>query len=361
MKHVWLAPIFLFVPSCLENEEELEIHPDGSVDVVLSARGDLADLADGYPVPLEPPWRPASDDARRWREAIGGDTGRAATRERAAAAAWPVANEKGQPQAELSVEGHFASVNDLPRSLVPPGEPYRTAYVERETSLAIERKPEGQVFVFQRTYRGFERARVDPLAKTVLPDEIQRKLDAKEDLTEQERKQVAALILVEHERAAEVLVRDAMLGLCTEGDLPTSELAGVLEEVRSASRSLVTEARLDHLLELVRTDGEAAGKELVNMEQEWRALLRGTLAEALAKRGVPETARNAAQYALEWQFTAFDHSSDVGDESFSLKVKMPGTIVSGNFASTADGVAHFRFDGRALQERDVVLRAVSVL
>ena len=249
-----------------------------------------------------------------------------------------------ETEATLAVQAHFDSVGDLPSFFVPSEEPYRTAYLARETSLSIDRRPEGRLFVFQRIYRGFERGRLDPLGQTALPEEIQQKLDAKEALTRIELGQVASLLAAEHERAAEALARDAMLGLFTEGDLDPAELAGVLEEMRSASRSLITESRLGRLLELAQSDGDAAGKALQEMEQEWRDLLRKTLARSLSIRDVPETAQNAVQYALEWQFTAFDHASDVGDESFVLKVKMPGTIVSGNFARIEGGdyLAHCR-------------------
>ena len=64
------APLFL---GCLENEETIQIDPDGSVVVRVAAKA--ADMADGYPVPLQGPWRPAGGETGRWLDSIGADTG----------------------------------------------------------------------------------------------------------------------------------------------------------------------------------------------------------------------------------------------------------------------------------------------
>jgi hypothetical protein len=64
---------------------------------------------------------------------------------------------------------------------------------------------------------------------------------------------------------------------------------------------------------------------------------------------------------LEWLFTAHDHTDDLGDDTFHLRVRMPGTIVGGDYDAVEDGVAAWEFEGSTLRDRDRVLRVVSVV
>ena len=65
----------LLLTACLENEETVEVRPDGSVHVRVLAKGDILDLTEGYAVPLDGPWVPKSGDAHLWLEHVGHDTG----------------------------------------------------------------------------------------------------------------------------------------------------------------------------------------------------------------------------------------------------------------------------------------------
>ena len=64
---------------------------------------------------------------------------------------------------------------------------------------------------------------------------------------------------------------------------------------------------------------------------------------------------------LEWLFTAYDHTTDIGDESFQVVVHMPGTIVAGNCDEVGGGTATWKLGGEMLRENDRVLRVVSVV
>jgi hypothetical protein len=71
--------------------------------------------------------------------------------------------------------------------------------------------------------------------------------------------------------------------------------------------------------------------------------------------------RNAVLERLEWNLTAIDQTSDLGDEELKLSLRLPGRIVDGNFDVLEDGRARWSRKGEDLRDRDLVLRAVSVL
>lgn len=362
MKLRHLSPLLLSLAACLENDEEIEVRPDGSVHVTVSAKGDLADLTDGYPVPLDPRWRLASEDAERWVKEIGADTGSKAVRQRAGEVGWEEDKDE-KSEAHLTVERDFPSVSDIPPGFAPESDPYRTAYLQRSASLEIREQGERRVFVFERTYQGFDYARLDVHGRIELPEEIEKKLEEDEPLTVEERRATAEMAASAFEEVAGRFAQDAILGLYTRGDasLAPRILPAILEQVRAAARAVVSFERLFVLLDLVQQDGDRAGEALEELEREWRAAIRAALAAALEQNGVGAPTRNAALFALEWEFTAFDHYGDLGDEEFDVSVEMPGTIVGGNFDSSQEHEARWEFDGQELQGKDVVIRVVSVL
>jgi hypothetical protein len=159
------------------------------------------------------------------------------------------------------------------------------------------------------------------------------------------------------------LASDALLGLYVEGqaDLSVRDHDDVLEVLDVAVRATVTARRVALVLDSAQADDERAGALLERLEADWRDALRQTLAAALEGTSLPAATRNAVRYALEWQFAALDHLGDLGDESFTVRVTLPGVLVGGNYAAVEGAQATWKFSGQALHGKDVVLRAVSVL
>jgi hypothetical protein len=100
---------------------------------------------------------------------------------------------------------------------------------------------------------------------------------------------------------------------------------------------------------------------LAQLESRSRDSVRSSLDTALASDGVPLPTRNAIRGQLEWTFTALDHTTDLGDESFEVTVHMPGIVVGGNFDEREDATVKWSFEGEGLNDRDRVLRVVSVV
>src|SRR5260221_188934 len=130
----------LTISSCLDNDEEITVRPNGSVTVQISARGKAKDLADGYPVPLEGPWVAENDATREWIRLLGADTGSAAVRGNLDALKGRSALLPDDKDIELRVTAPFPSVKDLPRFLAPESNAFRTPHLERSTDLRPAKK-----------------------------------------------------------------------------------------------------------------------------------------------------------------------------------------------------------------------------
>jgi hypothetical protein len=367
-----LLLLALVAGGCLENEEEIEIRPDGSAHVVLRAKGDAADLCTGYALPLAAPFAPANDAASEWLASFAPDTGGPEARARREGLA------KGGGERDLRVEAELGSVEDLPQFWAPEREPYRTAYLERDAHLSVEQRGSRTVYAFERVYRGRAFAALDvlELARRRLDPEDVDALESSFRFTDERWAPVRERLIGCFADSAAVFVRSALASVYTQGDasLPPEAVARGIERAGKAAREVATPAVLDRVRSLVseiQTLKEADGDEsaldaelkalLERLETGGRAAMRSALDATLDEARVDPRTRNAVRARLEWAFTAYDHTEDLGDESFTVRVRMPGTVVDGNYDELAGGAAAWSFKGGALRDRDVVLRVVSVL
>jgi hypothetical protein len=360
---------------CLENDEDIIVHPDGSLEVQMSAKGSPDDLADGYALPLEGPWRALDDTTLAWIAKVGPDTGSAQTRERVAAGAFDVPKQNNG-DTRLSVGAHFASAAQLPHFFAPQREPYRSAYLERETQLAIAHKGARDVYTFERKLlaRRWSDWEVFDSLEGQLPEETQKRLTKNEPLSETEWPLVTNLVRNQYRHSTAAFARDAMGAVYTLGDasLATQAVSSALAAVDREIGELVNEQRLRTMYDAMRGDkGEKAGELAPELNPDLlvRDALRRALSNALAAADVSEATRNTVRARLEWDFTAFDQTGDLGDEEFKLSVCLPGVAVDGNFDSSValvvDGIAcsklEWSFKGEELRDHDKSLRAVSVV
>jgi len=375
-----LAPTLLLA-GCTENEESIQVRPDGTILVEVTAGADgPQDLADGYPVPLHGPFAAANDGAHAWLAAVGPHTGdpgdgSGAIRERAMAARARLASR--EDRIELSSRARFASVEDWPEWYAPEADPYRTAYLRRSAALRVDRHDARRVYVFERTYHG--RSHWTSVWDTIteeMPDELEEKLSDVDDLgelTDEEWRQLLQSIAEGFGDMTDRFLRDALAGIYTRGsaELPLASHQSILARVREDVDAKLSKPRLQALLDEVRAWDEAeeqgtrrSGDEhpLPAFEQTMRDTMRRGLERALEEEDVRQPVRFAVLERIEWSFTALDHTSDLGDESFRVVVAMPGTIVAGDFDELdSEGRAVFRFDGGRLRQGDVRMRVVSVL
>lgn len=350
----------LAASACLENDEEITVRPDGSVHVKVSAKGDVLDLAQGYAVPLGGPWRPASPSAELWLRTVGETTGGADVLRR-------VADERalGDPQSErtLAAEADFPSVEALPARYADPGDPYADAYLERSASLRVLRRGPRTVYVLERTLHArpygrqvFERMIEDDEHDDDV-ERLERFLDG--SLPDKELEAVRKKVVGEHASYARAFVQEAFRGLFERGSaaVPAAAVEGLLARVEARVEALFALSRLQALPR----EREALGAAWTALYASFRDALREEVARTLDEAGVAPQERNAVAFALEREFTVYDHTMDLADETFRVALTLPGELVNGNYDDADGSTAEWRVDGFALLTGDVTLRAISVV
>jgi hypothetical protein len=330
--------------ACLEVDESVAVRPDGSVHVQVTAKGDRADFEDGFPLPTGVPW-----------QSVG------------------LVEHSGPPSQdqELSLEAAFRSVSELPEFWAPPSEPYRSAGLERRSELEVTHKGSRTVYVFTRTLAARRFADWSPAAKidAGLDDDLRAALEQETELTDEQWGRAAALVRGAYGDASRSLARSAVADVYTRGEaqLDVGAFERILDRVQSAVDQAISEPRLRALYAFAQhQSGESKEQREptppeLDLDRAAREAVRAALPAALADAGVSDGVRNAVLGSLEWNFAALDQTTDLGDEELKLRLELPGRIVDGNFDALVDGRAVWKIDGSAVHDRDVVLRAVSVL
>jgi hypothetical protein len=349
--------------ACVKHKEEVEVRPDGSISVRVTAEGPTSDVGEGYPVPLDGPWVPADGATRRWLAEVGPDTGGPWTRAGLAAGAW------NEDNAKLVSRAVFAGARDVPRFFAGADDPYRAAYLARDTDLRVEWRGGRRVYVFERSYSAPSGGEFDLWKRFFdsLPEPLPKQLEDQAALSEKDWSILIPLVQGAFQETARRYVRRSVGAVYTEGDasLSTAALERVLGRVDARVADLVPGVRLRELYErerLAKPHSEAATAEQEpDFEAELRATLRAALGEALLAESVDEGVRNAIRERLEWSLTASDQAADLGGEEFVLEVRMPGAVIDGNYDRLEGGTARFEFKGEALTQGLRTLFCVSVL
>ena len=344
--------LFLLPAGCLENREEIAIRADGSVNIAVSVRGDVPDLEEGHSIPFEGPWRPIDAGTRAWR-----------------AGERPAAGDE-RKRVTLQVEAEFPSVDALPRGYAPAAEPYPDAYQQRSASLQILHRGARTVYVFERrfharVYRAWDAARHWESAFT---DELQEKFERWEDPTVNEWRTITQAVRGGFATMAEAVVREACAGGYLTGDrgLAVADLERIAARCRSAATAEVPQQRLvdvyAQLRRIHQQDIAGAPNPLAQLESDVERAVRDTLVAQLAAVGCDAVLQNRIRTRFEWCLTHMHHTADLQDENFLIDVEMPGVVVSGNWdRRLRSDTVHWEFGGDDLRDRDVVLRAVSVV
>lgn len=356
------------LPACLEHEEDLTVRPDGSCSVRVSAKGQAQDFAEGYPIPSSPEWTVVHADLPDYLTALRTQTSSEALR------TWLPKDKDEQLAFELAAE--FPALEALPASYAPVTDSYRSAYLTRANTLKVEKRAAKKLYTFERRYGAREYARFDAWSrmKRELPPDTVRKVDrAGEEgmgLSPAEFEQVLAVSGKALRESALAHLDGALLAEYAYGkaQMPTEVAEGIRAQAARAIDAALGEPRLREVLALLctpleqrnwaRADAEEhAGAELAAIEGELRAILRKTLGSATALFDD----RYAMEAQLEASFTAFDQTNDLADEAFTLRLHLPGKLVGGNFDKLEDGAAVWEWKGETLQDRELVLRAVSIV
>ena len=351
-----LCALVLCLPACLEIEEEVDVAADGSVEVLVRASGDGPDLLAGHPLPTSAAWRGVDAASAAWL--AGG----------------PAPRRSQDPEGddvEVAVRASFASVAELPTLFAPEDDPYRTARLERRTTLAIERKGARTVYVFERRLLNKAQVEWDANQRIMeeLPEDLRQALDDGRSLAPHEWRQVVRTVQTAYADAFDAPIEPALLAIYLEGgaELSVAGLERVRQSLRAAVLARLDEGRLERLFEAWRAAeaSESDQTELpldVDLEKQARAAVRAALPAALESEGLAPGLVNAVLERVEWAFTAVDDANDRADETLRLKLRLPGRLVGGNYGQVdAAGRAVWEIKDEAWRSGELVLRAVSVL
>jgi hypothetical protein len=316
---------------CLEREERIVVRDDGSVSVELSFRADSDEelyLGDAVP----------SED-RGWM-----------------VSAWTEHDEQGREIFRLTAEQSFEPGVALPESLGDLRDPYRDVTLRFPSSVMLEPRADGTYYHFRRVYRARPWAQLEVMRQKVLEQAGPLDRDRLEQLGPAE-----AAAVVDALAGAEVtrLVHFARLAFAdVTPEAPQDAWLAVRAAAADALADLDSPALAQLLLEAEEDPAAAAALERSRAELEHRTL--AAMQAALRDTGrYPPSQINRFLHRFDQHRMAHRVTEDLGDERFTVRVRMPGTVVGHNGSAEQDGVVTWTFDGSMLRDREVELMATS--
>jgi hypothetical protein len=326
-----LAAGLLLTPGCLERKETIRVDRDGSVRIRVEVDGDPGDFAGGDALP---------DKHTGWKTQDEIET-----------------DDNGKEIKHRVATRRFSAGQPLPDSYADPDGPQYGIALMFPTTLEIERRPDGTYYHFKRVYEARAEARYEvyrELLKDVFKElgELAGK-DPAELTDEQRTRLVEILRLLEALKRTEyvvagaealedewpqhygLLLRQALMDHFQRAD--AAELAGLLGQPNTPERN-----------DAINTFGD----ELI-------AAAREVLREELLELRVPRD-------QIELFFAAHDEeearravTEDLEDETWEVRVEMPGEIVAHNGTDRDETGVIWGFPGKALYDRDHVLMVTS--
>jgi len=320
--------LLLATTSCLEREEELRVEADGSVQVVHTIRGQGADI-DGGEAGV-----PSGRDYTITRTVENAGTD----------------DEKDDEKTILVATARYASVAALPDRFEDPSAEHSEASLRFPTELRIVEEADGRHFILTRRYLPREWARFDLHHRRAFPTEMKERLERQppEELTDLERREVLSAF-AEFERGKwEEWLRDAVVATFpAEGRPLLAFHAGRAALVRHFAEH----ASPEQLEALLATSPE----EIERASREFERALDHALLEAVAgvdPDGLGEPSRKRFLAALAGARRSTHVTEDLGDETFIVRVRLPGRVIAHNADGIEDGFAVWIFDGQDLRDRE---------
>lgn len=320
----------LLTVGCIERIETIVIREDGSARLATVVRGDPGDVTGGDAVPSK-------------------ETG------------WQVEDRtetdaEGRQTLIRSASQDLASGTPLPASYAADGSRAAQLGLSFPTTVQVEHADNGTYYHFRRVYPRRAWWAVEYLRHRAFEtDEIKRlgAMDPK-SLNEAER----ALLV-------DTLANYAADELGVFLDLAASQLSPPLEQraylnARRSARPIYHDKQLaSRVVDLLTQD---APVDLAPLEQEVRTRAKDAIAVSLTDDGVSKEQIASFLEAYERVRETYELTKDLSDESWKVSVELPGTIVAHNAGeadSSATNQVEWKFDGKAMFDRDLVLMATS--
>ncbi len=311
-----LAGLLLGLTGCLDRVETITVRKDGSLHIRHGFDASGGDLDNGAA---------RKPDSKPW-------TARRRTYK----------NDNGDVHHVLDAEAVFASAADVPDDFGDPtGRGLRFS-----TKLTVMKAGEATRYRFERRYLARKWADNEFYIDHGFPEELRnvvRNGDGLDELSKDQRKElVAGLIRAEIMQKQDWAMRAA--GMDVEDRL------ALRAEVAAYYARAVRRERV-----LAALDGD---EDFDDLTEKIHVGLRAALArKAHDRRGETYAAKMLARFDKERH--DFDVTHDLGDETFVIRLKLPGRIVAHNANRIEDGRLVWELHGKEMRDRDNVLLAVS--
>jgi len=318
---------------CVKRTETIRVEPSGVMHLEVVFTGDPADIREGDAMLNDPgPWT-VKDELR-------------------------VKNDKGDEELTRTATLVIPAGGKVPGDYAGGDADLGELALNFTTTLQIERRPDGTYYHFKRVYHRRDWARIDYFRHKFLEEPL-KKIEGKEgyELTDAERREVAQA-LVDFEAVKTLTLAqaaaDAMKYTLSQDDV----LA-----IHRAITDVFQQVDAERVATILQMDDDQSGQEIERQVQQVNASIEEGVAQVFAGRQAGAVLSEAFRAQLEAQRRRHAVAEDLQDESWQVVVQLPGQIVGHNSLNgTPDGgTVKWEFDGAALNDREEVLMATSVV
>jgi hypothetical protein len=347
---------------CVKRTERIAVLEDGRIRLDTIFDGDTADVLGGDAVPN-------------------------------AATGWTIRDHHStddEGRKKLRREAHrLVEADAIPATYAAAGTRLEGIALRFPTTLSVEQRADGTYYHFKRVYeRRPQAAHAYDKTRILESDEFKELTKDRdpEELTEEQRRKVARSLIEAH-RAELTSFIDAAVLTC--GDLPQDAVLAARAAALEAYDAIGAEA-----MDLILQDDDSASSELERIEEDAANRVQSAARAVMSKAGVSAVRIDAFIDAGKLADERHDITEELGDEEFVVMAHLPGRVIAHNSSdpwldgtmtnrvegdimasemhvkiTTSEGQEAdyqtqpyniaWKFDGKALFDRDVVLMATS--
>jgi len=324
---VLLAGTALAVAGCLERKEWLTVRRDGSVEYRIEYRGDPSDFSGGDALPS----RRGGWDVRDRMETEDDD----------------------EEQVRTGVR-RIAPHEPLPDSFAEPGTPEYEAALRFPTTVRIERRRDGVYYHFRRAYEPRALAQWAYYQQAMKERFGLQEGKSWEDMSDQERRKLLeALRWFEGYKHAEYV---ALAARALDDTWPQDYGLRLRRAVLDYFESADVQALLDLLSQ---SPSEERDERIARFGDEFVAGAADVLRRELRALRRPRAEVERFFEAYDLAIARHDVTNDLQDETWEVRVTLPGTVVAHNGDDVEGSTVVWTFDAKRLTDRELVLMATS--
>jgi hypothetical protein len=324
------ATLLLGLSGCLTREITYSIGADGSAAVQFVARGDRTDIEQGDLMPPKGPWEVKESE---------------------------VTKPDGKKESVYEAKRSFARVEEIPPSFATAAARFPDAYLQTPVKLTKREEGNATVYEFTVTFKSRKWKEYEDLLSEIAGADLidLSKKYGFEKLTKDEQLTLCTATARWPLRIESDCIATALAKVSGPAGIPAEKIQSVLLRIEDAFDRIVTKEAMAAIL----AGPEAErGKAFEDLKARARAAAEKVLDEEFAGAPYAEVLKkirdDVARETLEWEIT-----NDLGDETFIVKVDMPGNIVQSNGDKIEGNRVQWRFNAEKFRDADCVLSVTS--